>query len=142
MVEVIVDKRRLGALRYAYVRVIDSLAPNTSDSMRDTLIDGDKYDFAIDGMIIYAGTITKPEKLLINVSLMLKEGEEKLLTAFPYSLRGTRNNQNYIPLAKDTGYPMLPMKNEIYIKIENTDPDNSVDSITYAILAYPVIKRP
>ena len=132
---------KLGTLRYVFVRTIDKLDPGTYDSVKTIVIEGDRFSFAIDGLIIFANSITNPHKLTIDFSIFKEVGEEKLLQNFPYSIRGTRYNPNYIPLRKDTGYPILPLKKEIYVKVANNDTDNAVNGIAYAVLAYPIIEE-
>jgi len=132
---------KLGTLRYIFVRTIDTLEAGGEDSVKAIVIEGDKFSFAIDGMIIFANTITNPHKLTIDFSLFTEVGEEKLLQNFPYSIRGTRYNPNYIPLKKDTTYPILPLRKEIYVKLTNNDSANAVEGIAYAVLGYPILKE-
>ena len=132
---------KLGTLRYIFVKTIDTLDAGDYDSAKSIAIEGDKFSFAIDGIIIFANSITNPHKLTIDFSIFKEIGEEKLLQNFPYSIRGTRYNPNYIPLKKDTGYPILPLKKEIYVKVSNNDTVNAVSGIAYAVLAYPLIEE-
>ena len=130
---------KLGTLRYVFVKTIDTLDPGDYDSVKQTVIEGDKFSFAIDGIIIFANSVTNPHKLTIDFSIFTETGEEKLLQNFPYSIRGTRYNPNYIPLKKDTWYPILPLRKEIYVKVSNNDTVNAVSGIAYAVLAYPIL---
>jgi len=130
---------RLGTLRYIYVRTLDKLEKGDYDSVKTIVLEGDKFSYAIDGMIIFANSITNPHKLTIDFSIFTEAGEEKILQNFPYSIRGTRNNPNYIPLKKDTGYPILPIRKEIYVKLTNNDQANDVTGIAYAVLGYPIL---
>ena len=132
---------KLGTLRYIFVKTIDTLDAGDYDTVKSIAIEGDKFSFAIDGIIIFANSITNPHKLTIDFSIFKEVGEEKLLQNFPYSIRGTRYNPNYIPLKKDTGYPILPLKKEIYVKVSNNDTVNAVSGIAYAVLAYPLIEE-
>ena len=131
---------RLGTLRYVFVRTFDTIAAGDSESQRTIVLDGDKYAYAIDGLLIKVQSITNEYKFTIDFSLIDKMGvETKILQNFPYSLRGTRYNQNYIPLKKDTDYPILPVKGEIYYKLSNTD-TNDVSGVAIAVLGYPVVE--
>ena len=132
---------KLGTPRYVFVRTIDTLGPGEYDSVKQTVREGDKFSFAIDGIVIFANSITNPHKLTIDFSIFTEVGEERILQDFPYSIRGTRYNPNYIPLKKDTGYPILPLRREIYVKVSNNDTANAVSGIAYAVLAYPIVER-
>lgn len=134
------SQMKLGTLRYILVRTIDVLGPNSSDSTKEIPIDGDKFAYAIDGLVIFANSIVNPHKLTIDFSLFTDLGEEKILQNFPYSIRGVRYNPNFIPLKKDTDYPILPSRKQIYIKISNNDSANSVVGIAYAVLGYPILR--
>ena len=132
---------KLGTLRYIFVKTIDTLDAGDYDSVKSIAIEGDKFSFAVDGLIIFANSITNPHKLTIDFSIFKEVGEEKLLQNFPYSIRGTRYNPNYIPLKKDTGYPILPVRKELYVKLTNNDTANAVSGIAYAVLGYPILKE-
>jgi len=132
---------KLGTPRYVFVRTIDTLGPGEYDSVKQTVREGDKFSFAIDGIVIFANSITNPHKLTIDFSIFTEVGEERILQDFPYSIRGTRYNPNYIPLNKGALYPILPLRREIYVKVSNNDTANAVSGIAYAVLAYPIVER-
>jgi len=132
---------KLGTLRYILVKTIDTLAAGNEDSTKTVPYEGDKYSYAIDGIIIHANSITNPHKLLINFSLFTALNvEERIISNLPYSLRGTRNNEKYIPTKKDTDYPILPARQPLYLKLTNNDPANDVEGIAWAVLGYPIIQ--
>lgn len=132
---------RLGTLRYVFVRTFDTIAAGDAESQKTTVLDGDRYAYAIDGLLINVKNITNEYKFTIDFSLFDRLGTEtKILTNFPYSIRGTRYNQNYIPLKKDTDYAILPVRGEIYYKLSNTD-TNDVSGVAFAVLAYPVVEE-
>jgi len=130
---------KLGTLRYILIRAYDEIPPSETKPVTDTAIDGDKYSFAIDGIIIHADEITNEHLLLIDFSLLNKAGELTLLKGFPYSLRGTRYNSKYIPTKKDTDYPVLDKNCSMSVKLTNEDSTNSVKKVSFAVLGYPII---
>jgi len=132
-------KMKLGTLRYMLIRTYDEIAPSDTKPVTDTAIDGDKYSFAVDGIIIHADEVTNKHLLLLDFSLLNKAGEVTLLKGFPYSLRGTRYNDKYIPVKKDTDYPILEKNCSMSIKLTNSDSSNSVYRVAYAVLGYPII---
>jgi len=131
----------LGTLRPIYVFTVDTLVAGGEESRTSVAVDGDKFPFAIDGLSIYAGNVVNPHKLLIDFSLMKQEGEEKILVNFPYVLKGTRFSDHYIPLKKDTFYPILPLRKELHIKLKNNDSVNDVTGIAVAVWGYPVLAQ-
>jgi len=132
---------RLGTLRYILIRTYDEIEPSGDKPTTETAIEGEKYAYAIDGMIIHADEITNKHLLLIDFSLLNRAGEVTLLKGFPYSLRGTRYNDKYIPTKKDTDYPILDKGSSMSVKLVNADTTYTVKKVAYAVLGYPVISR-
>jgi hypothetical protein len=135
---------KLGTLRAVYAHVYDEIGENDSKTETDICRDGDKYEFAIDGIIVNfdakedAGLLDS--EILIDFSIYPTEKADDLLVDFPYSLRGTRQNPKYIPLSKETGFPMLPKNKKWYYKIKNTNAvaAHAIQGVAIAILGYPV----
>ena len=115
------------------------IEPSGERPTTESALEGDKYAYAIDGVIIHADEITNKHLLLVDFSLLNRIGEVTLLKGFLYSLRGTRYNEKYIPTKKDTEYPILDKGSSMSIKLVNADSTNPVRKVAYAVLAYPVI---
>lgn len=130
---------KLGTLRYVLVRTFDEIGPSEEVAVTEAALEGDKYAFAVDGMVIHADEIVNKHQFIIDFSLLNREGEVILLRGFPYSLRGTRYNDRYIPTKKDTNYPVLDLGARMSVKLTNTDSANSVRKVAFAVLAYPVL---
>lgn len=136
---------QLGTLRSVWARVYDEIPENESKTENDIVRDGDKYAFALDGFIVQFDAkedpLTMDSEILIDFSIYPTEKEEALIADFPYSCRGTRNNPIYIPLGKETGFPMLPKNKKFYYKIQNTDSvvAHAIKGVAVVIYGYPVI---
>lgn len=142
---------KLGTLRSVYTRIYDEIAENDSKTETDIARDGDKYEYALDGFVVQfdykeeAGPPEEPldSEILVDFSIYPTEKEEVLVADFPYSCRGTRGNPKYIPLSKDTGYPMLPKNKKFYYKIRNTNTapagNRAIKGVAIVLYAYPVI---
>lgn len=137
---------KLGTLRAVYTHTWTEIAENDSKSETEICRDGDKYEFAIDGIIVTFDareTVDVPldSEVLIDFSIFPADKEEVLLADFPYSCRGTRNNPIYIPLSKETGFPILPVNKKFYYKIRNTDTvaAHAIQGVALVVLGYPVI---
>lgn len=136
------DELILGSLRPAFNAAYTTIVGGADEEKTDTLRDGNKYNYYIDGIVVVIDTLGSavPSKVLIDFST-LGEIKENLLVAYPYSLRGTRNNPNYIPLTKTSKtneMPLLQKGKQFYYKILNNDA-NTITGVAIAILAYPVI---
>lgn len=133
----------LGSFTHIYTKRIDTIAASGSVEVTDTVLEGNKYDFYIDGIIITIGTISDPYSLLITFTLLEPESPLNLLTNFPYSNRGTRNNPNYIAFTKatDVPLPLLHRNNKFYLKLENFDTGSAVEKTAITIHGYPVISE-
>jgi len=137
---------KLGSLRAVYTHTWDEIAENDNKSEQEICRDGDKYEFAIDGIIVTFDareTVDVPldSEILIDFSIFPADKEEVLLADFPYSCRGTRNNPKYIPLSKEVGFPMLPANKKFYYKIRNTDTtaSHAIQGVAIVVFGYPVI---
>lgn len=138
---------QLGTLRAVWARVYDEIAGNNDlKTETDIVRDGDKFIFALDGFIVQFDVkendpLPMDSSILIDFSIYPTEKEEVLIADFPYSCRGTRNNPKYIPLGKETGFPMLPKNKKFYYKIQNTDSvaANAIKGVAVVIYGYPVI---
>ena len=133
----------LGSLRPAFNAVQATIVAGDAAEKTDILRDGNKYDYYIDGIVVVVDTLDTviPSKVLIDFST-LGEIKEDLLKAYPYSLRGTRNNPNYIPLTKTSKtneMPLLQKSKQFYYKILNNDDAVTITGVAIAILAYPVL---
>lgn len=138
---------KLGTLRSVYSRVYDEIAENDAKTDTDICRDGDKYEFALDGIIVNfdareTADVPLDSEILIDFSIFPADKEEVLLADFPYSCRGTRQNPKYIPLSKETGFPMLPVNKKWYYKIRNADTaaGHAIKGVAIVIFGYPVIK--
>jgi len=132
---------RLGTLRYIFTRTFDLISAGDSESERTIVRDGDKYAYAVDGLLINIQSITNQYKFTIDFSIIDNLGvETKIMQNFPYSLRGTKYNDHYIPLKKDTDYPILPVRGNIYYKLSNTD-SNDVEGVAIAVMGYPIVEE-
>lgn len=136
----------LGTLRAVYTHIYAEIAENDSKSETDICRDGDKYEFALDGIIVNfdareTSDVPLESEILIDFSIFPTDKEESLLADFPYSCRGTRGNPKYIPLAKETGFPMLPKNKKFYYKIRNTDTvaAHAIQGVAITIFGYPKI---
>lgn len=139
---------KLGTLRAVYTHIYGEIAEGDEESEQEICRDGNKYEFAIDGIIVNfdkredAGDVYPLEsEILIDFSIFPADKEEVLLADFPYSCRGTRNNPLYIPLSKETGFPMLPTNKKFYYKIRNTyaTVDHAIEGVAIVVFGYPVI---
>jgi len=137
---------KLGTIRAVYTHIYAEIAENESKSETEICRDGDKFQFALDGIIVNFDereTVDVPleSEILIDFAIYPADKEESLLADFPYSCRGTRNNPKYIPLSKETGFPMLPVNKKFYYKIRNTDTEaaHAIQGVAIVVLGYPVI---
>lgn len=136
---------KLGTLRAVYTHTYDEIAENDSKSETEICRDGSKYEFAIDGIIVKfdakEDAALLDSEILIDFSIFPSDKEEVLLADFPYSCRGTRNNPNYIPLSKETGFPRLPISKKFYYKIRNTNTNvaHAINGVAIVVNGYPVI---
>lgn len=136
---------KLGTLRAVYTHTWDEIAENDNKSEQEICRDGDKYKFAIDGIIVTfdakENTALLDSEILIDFSIFPADKEEVLLADFPYSCRGTRNNPLYIPLSKEVGFPMLPVNKKFYYKIRNTNTtaDHAIQGVALVVFGYPVL---
>ena len=137
---------KLGTLRAVYTHTWAEIAENDSKSEQEICRDGDKYEFAIDGIIVNFDereTVDVPldSEILIDFSIYPTDKAEVILADFPYSCRGTRNNPFYIPLSKEVGFPMLPVNKKFYYKISNTDTDanHAIQGVAFVVFGYPVL---
>lgn len=132
---------KLGTLRYIYVRTFDTISAGDSESARTIVLDGDKYAYAIDGILIDIETISNEYKFTVDFSIIDTLGvETRILQNLPYSLRGTIYGSHYIPVKKDTNYPVLPVRGEIYYKLSNND-TSDVTGVAFAVMGYPIVER-
>lgn len=132
----------IGTLRPAYNLVVATIVNGANDSKTDILRNGDKYYYYIDGITVVVDDMGTGVQsgVLIDFS-MLNDVREDLLVSYPYSLRGTRNNPNYIPLTKTSKtneMPLLMKNKEFYVKVANASGDD-ISGVSWAIFAYPVI---
>jgi hypothetical protein len=134
---------QFGTLRAIYSQVYDEILKNDNKTETEIVRDGDKYDFALDGFVINIDdkedAALLDSEILIDFSIYPTEKAEDLVANFPYSCRGTRGNPKYIPLAKDTGFPILPKNKKFYYKIANTNTDYKILGVAIVIFGYPVI---
>jgi len=134
---------KLGTLRVVYVHAWDEIGASDYKQDYATCREGDKLEFALDGMIV---NFDKKEdaalldsQVTIDFSIITAEKEEVLLSGFPYSCRGTRNNPKYIPLSKETGFPHVPAGKKFYYKITNNNDTFKILGVAIAVFGYPVI---
>jgi len=139
---------KLGTLRVVFARVYDEIAEKGSKSETEICRDGDKYAFALDGLIVNfdakeADPYPYDSKILIDFSIYPADKEEVLLADFPYSCRGTRQNPKYIPLSKGTDFPILPPGRKFYYKISNTETTagRAILGVAIVIFGRPVIEE-
>lgn len=139
---------RYGTLRVVFARVYDKIAEKSSKSETDICRDGDRYAFALDGLIVNfdakeADPYPYDSKILIDFEIYPAEKKEVLLADFPYSCRGTRQNPKYIPLSKGTDFPILPVNKEFYYKISNTETEagRAILGVAIVILGRPVVEE-
>jgi len=136
---------KLGTLRAVYTHTWDEIAENDNKANQEICRDGDKYEFAIDGIIVNfdakEDAALLDSEILIDFSIFPADKEEVLLADFPYSCRGTRNNPLYIPLSKEVGFPMLPVNKKFYYKIRNTNTNaaHAIQGVAIVVFGYPVI---
>lgn len=136
---------KLGTLRAVYAHIYSEIAENDSKSETEICRDGDKFDFAIDGIVVNfdakENAALLDSEILVDFSTYPTEKAEELLVDFPYSCRGTRGNPKYIPLSKETGFPMLPKNKKWYYKIRNTNTtvDHAIQGVAIVIYGYPVV---
>ena len=137
---------KLGTLRavFEYVNTEAGGIPGGSAPSDQTIVrDGDKYEFALDGLVFNIDNLGDvwESKVKLDFSIFPNGGEQKLLVGFPYSCRGTRQNPKYIPLAKDIGFPRLPVNKKFYYRIENTDEDvgHMIKGVALVLFGYPVL---
>lgn len=138
---------KYGTLRVLYTHIYEEIAENNSESENEICRDGDKFDFAIDGIIVNfdereTADVPLESEVLIDFSIFPTDKEESLIADFPYSCRGTRQNPKYIPLSKEAGYPILPKNKKFYYKIRNTDTDAShaIQGVAIVIFGRPIIE--
>lgn len=134
----------LGTLRPAYNLTYTTIVAAASGEKADILRDGNKYDYYIDGISVVVDALGSvgASKVLIDFAT-LGDARENLLVAFPYSLRGTRNNPNYIPVTKTSKtneMPLLQKGKQFYYNILNNDPAETITGVAIAIWAYPVLQ--
>lgn len=139
---------KLGTLRavFEYVNTAVGGIAGAGGSVSDQTIvrDGDKYEFALDGAILNIdelhGSLWESE-VKLDFSIFPNGGEQKLLVGFPYSCRGTRQNPKYIPIAKDAGYPRLPVNKKFYFRIVNDGKDAAYTAkgVALVLFGYPVL---
>jgi len=131
---------RLGTLRYVLVRTYDAISAGGQQSERIAVRDGDRYAYALDGLLINVESIANEYRLRIDFSIIDITGTEtKIVENLPYSLRiGFGTVRNYIPLKKDTGYPILPARGNVYFRLRNED-SSDISGVALALLAYPVL---
>jgi hypothetical protein len=134
---------KLGTLRAVYAQVYAEIPKNDKKTETEIVRDGNKYDFALDGLVI---NVDKKEnaalldsEILIDFSIYPTEKAEELLANFPYSCRGTRQNPQYIPLSKETTFPMLPKNKKFYYEISNTNTLYKIQGVAIVIYGYPVV---
>lgn len=134
----------LGSLRPAYNLTYATILAAASGEKADILRDGNKYDYYIDGISVFVDALETvgASKVLIDFAT-LGEAREDLLVAFPYSLRGTRNNPNYIPVTKTSKtneMPLLQRGKQFFYKILNNHASETITGVAIAIWAYPVLQ--
>ena len=138
---------KLGTLRVVFARVYDEIAEKGSKSETEICRDGDKYAFALDGLMVNFDKKESEDlldsKILIDFSIYPADKEEVLLADFPYSCRGTRQNPKYIPLSKGTDFPILPPGRKFYYKISNTETTagRAILGVAIVIFGRPVIEE-
>jgi hypothetical protein len=136
---------QFGTLRAIFSQVYDEILKNDNKTESEIVRDGNKFDFALDGFIVNIDDKEDPalldSEILIDFSIYPTEKPDDLVANFPYSCRGTRGNPKYIPLAKDTGYPILPQNKKFYYKITNTNTDYKLLGVAVVIFGYPVIGK-
>ena len=135
---------KLGTLRAVFEYVNTAAGGIASaGSVSDTTIvrDGDKYEFALDGLVFSIDDLSTvwESRVKLDFSIFPNGGEQKLLVGFPYSCRGTRQNPKYIPLAKDTGFPRLPANKKFYFRILNDEGGAAIKGVALVLFGYPVL---